>query len=62
MLSDYAEFVYKCTDFYHPGDEGGIMWNDPDIGVNWNIDFEPILSEKDKKQPRLKDLNTKEIL
>lgn len=35
VLSDVAEFCYKCTDFYHPGDEGGLAWNDPVIGVNW---------------------------
>lgn len=35
MLSDYAEFAYKCTDFYHPNDEGGLAWNDPQIGVEW---------------------------
>lgn len=35
VLSDEAEFCYKCTDYYHPGDEGGIAWNDPDIGVVW---------------------------
>jgi len=35
VLSDYAEFCYKCTDFYHPGDEGGLAWNDPEIGVDW---------------------------
>ncbi|MDI6619041.1 MAG: dTDP-4-dehydrorhamnose 3,5-epimerase [Clostridiales bacterium] len=49
VLSDEAEFVYKCTDFYHPEDEGGIIWNDPDIGIKWpleNID-NVILSEKD---------------
>ena len=74
VLSDTAEFCYKCTDFYHPGDEGGIIWNDPDIGIKWPHvvmndnraagadDFEEatlddgtpiLLSEKDKKQPRL---------
>ncbi|MBO4748677.1 MAG: dTDP-4-dehydrorhamnose 3,5-epimerase, partial [Lachnospiraceae bacterium] len=37
VLSDYAEFCYKCTDFYHPGDEGGLAYNDPDIGVEWPI-------------------------
>ena len=37
VLSDYAEFCYKCTDFYHPGDEGGLMWNDPDIAVKWPL-------------------------
>ena len=35
VLSDYAEFCYKCTDFYHPGDEGGLAWNDPAIGIQW---------------------------
>ena len=35
VLSDYAEFCYKCTDFYHPGDEGGLAWNDPAIGISW---------------------------
>ena len=51
VLSDEAEFAYKCTDFYHPGDEGGIIWNDPDIGIQWPIaeDMELILSEKDTK-------------
>lgn len=37
VLSDTAEFCYKCTDFYHPGDEGGIAWNDPSIGIDWGI-------------------------
>lgn len=35
VLSDVAEFCYKCTDFYHPGDEGGLAWNDPEIGISW---------------------------
>lgn len=35
VLSDIAEFCYKCTDFYHPGDEGGMAWNDPEIGIDW---------------------------
>lgn len=35
VLSDEAEFCYKCTDFYHPGDEGGLAWNDPEIGIRW---------------------------
>ena len=51
VLSDEAEFVYKCTDFYHPGDEGGMAWNDPDIGVEWPVPegMELILSDKDQK-------------
>ena len=35
VLSDIAEFCYKCTEFYHPGDEGGMAWNDPEIGITW---------------------------
>ena len=50
VLSDYAEFAYKCTDFYHPGDEGGLKYDDPDIGVEWPLCGEAlIMSEKDKK-------------
>jgi len=58
VLSDEAEFFYKCTDFYYPDDEGGIIWNDPDINIQWPLEGieEVILSEKDKKWPRLKDL------
>lgn len=55
VVSDYAEFAYKCDDFYHPDDEGGIMWNDPDIGIDWGDVSGVILSEKDKKHPLLKD-------
>ena len=56
VLSDEAEFCYKCTDFYHPGDEGGIRWDDPTIGVKWPlIEGAPlIMSEKDQKWPTLK--------
>ena len=51
VLSDEAEFAYKCTDFYHPGDEGGLAWNDPEIGVEWPIEegMELIISDKDQK-------------
>ena len=61
VLSDTAEFCYKCTDFYHPGDEGGLLWSDPDIGIEWpEIDAEILLSDKDKIQPTLKEfLNEK---
>ncbi len=58
VLSDHAEFTYKCTELYHPNDEGGIIYNDPDIGINWPVDegMELIFSEKDKKWPTLKEL------
>ena len=57
VLSDEAVFAYKVTDFYHPGDEGGILWNDPDIAVEWPItdDMTVLLSDKDKVQPCFKD-------
>lgn len=56
-LEDGTEFLYKCTEVYHPEDEGGIIWNDPDLDIKWPIDFEPQLSEKDTKHPQFKDLN-----
>ena len=57
VLSDEAEFVYKVDDFYHPNDEGGLMWNDPDIAINWPIEegMKIILSEKDKVNPFFRD-------
>lgn len=55
VLSDYAEFAYKCDEVYHPKDEGGIIWNDPDIAVKWPEAGTIILSEKDKKNPSLKE-------
>ena len=55
-LEDDTEFVYKCDEFYHPEDEGGLIWNDSDIGIKWPID-NPILSEKDQEFPTLKELN-----
>ena len=55
VRSETAEFCYKVTDFYHPGDEGGIMWNDPEIGIDWGDVSDVILSEKDKCHPKLSD-------
>lgn len=58
VLSDEAEFVYKVDDFYHPNDEGGLMWNDPDIAIEWPIEegMEIKLSDKDKLHPPFKNL------
>ena len=61
VLSDYAEFCYKCDDVYHPGDEGGLMWNDPALGIEWpplegDAAFDPaklVLSDKDRHHPPL---------
>ncbi|MBR6080811.1 MAG: dTDP-4-dehydrorhamnose 3,5-epimerase [Treponema sp.] len=61
VLSDSAVFAYKCTDFYDPKGEGGLMWNDPTIGIDWKSvapEIEPLLSEKDGKHPAF-DLNGK---
>lgn len=60
VLSDIAEFTYKCTDFYNPGDEGGIKWDDPEIGIEWPMDDidELILSEKDQKWKTLAETET----
>lgn len=51
VLSEYAEFAYKCTDFYHPNDEGGLLWKDSAIGVNWPVTDEEalIISDKDTR-------------
>ena len=60
VLSDTAEFAYKCDDFYHPEEEGGIIYNDEDVNIEWPaIDAEYILSEKDQKHPGLKAANIK---
>ena len=61
VLSDEAEFVYKCTEFYHGEDESGIIWNDEDIGIDWPLDdiSEVILSDKDKEWLKLKESKIK---
>lgn len=54
-LTDEVEFLYKADNYYAPEADGGIRWNDPEIGVDWGVD-KPILSAKDEKNPFLKDL------
>lgn len=56
-LTDNVEFLYKADNLYAPEADGGIRWNDPDIGVNWGIDT-PVLSEKDSRSPWLRDAVT----
>lgn len=60
VLSDIAEFCYKCDDVYHPNDEGGLMWNDPEIGIEWPIPegMELVLSEKDRAHPSISELDS----
>lgn len=55
VLSETATFCYKCDELYHPEDEGGLMWNDPDIGIEWPYVEEVLLSEKDKLHKPLRD-------
>jgi dTDP-4-dehydrorhamnose 3,5-epimerase len=54
-LTNSVQFLYKCSDFYDPGDERGILWNDTDLSINWGITG-PIISEKDAKNPRLREV------
>jgi dTDP-4-dehydrorhamnose 3,5-epimerase len=54
VLSEYADVVYKCTDYYHPASERGVAWNDPELAIDWRLG-EVMLSAKDQANPRLKD-------
>ncbi|MFK8020380.1 MAG: dTDP-4-dehydrorhamnose 3,5-epimerase [Pseudomonadales bacterium] len=56
VTSDIADFQYKCTDYYNPADEGGIIWNDPEVGIEWPI-ADPQLSGKDAVLPTLSELH-----
>ena len=60
VMPETAEFVYKCTRFYDPSDEGGLMWNDPEIGIDWPVpeNAELLLSEKDQHHQPLKDFES----
>jgi dTDP-4-dehydrorhamnose 3,5-epimerase len=55
-MSDNVDFLYKCSDYYSPQDERGIIWNDPDLGIEWPVK-EPFLSPKDTEYPQLKNTN-----
>ena len=56
VISDFADFEYKVTDYYDPNDEGSIRWNDPELNISWPISKEPLLSEKDSKAPFFKEV------
>ena len=64
VMSETAEFVYKCTRFYDPSDEGGLMWNDPEIGIDWPVpeNAELLLSEKDQHHQPLKDFESLSLI
>lgn len=62
VLTDEAEILYKTSGEYAPNAERGIMWNDKEININWGINFEPLLSEKDKIQPKLSEINKEELI
>ncbi|MBR8829986.1 MAG: dTDP-4-dehydrorhamnose 3,5-epimerase [Chroococcopsis gigantea SAG 12.99] len=62
VLSEYADFLYKTTNYYAPEYDRAILWNDPDIGIDWGITGEPILSAKDRSAKLLKDADIFESL
>jgi dTDP-4-dehydrorhamnose 3,5-epimerase len=55
-LEDNTCILYKVDDYYSPIDDGGIIWNDPDLNIDWPLDGSPVVSEKDEKLPNFKDL------
>jgi len=61
-LSDEVELLYKASGEYSPQCDRGILWNDNDINIDWGIDFEPLLSDKDKIQPKLCEINKEELI
>ena len=62
VLSNEAELLYKASGEYAPEYDRGVLWNDREINVDWGIDFDPVLSPKDKKLPTLKNINTDELI
>lgn len=62
VLSDEAELLYKTGGEYNPQADRGILWNDKDINIDWEIDFEPIVSTKDKNQQKLCEINKEELV
>lgn len=61
VLSDEAELLYKASKEYSPQNDKGIRWNDPAININWGVDFEPLISEKDSKQPFLSEITQEDL-
>jgi dTDP-4-dehydrorhamnose 3,5-epimerase len=61
VLSETADFLYKCDDFYYADDEFGIAWDDPGIGIQWNVDGPPVLSRKDRQNPTLATIDSEAL-
>jgi len=61
VISDVADFIYKCTDLYHPEDEGHVLWNDPEIGIQWPMEKGLSLSEKDRLSPLLSSIHKQKL-
>lgn len=61
VRSEFAEISYKVGSEYNPKADRGILWSDKDINIDWNLDFEPVLSEKDRALPLLQDINKEEL-
>ena len=60
VLSDNALVYYKCSDYYYPDGERGLLWDDPELGIDWKV-TDPIISEKDRYQPRLQEITTEDL-
>ena len=60
VISETATVIYKCSDYYHPEDEGGILWSDPQVGIEWPVE-QPAVSEKDEKLPLLSALGSAQL-
>ena len=60
VLSDNALVYYKCSDYYYPDGERGLLWDDPELGIDWKV-TDPIISEKDRYQPRLQEIRTEDL-
>ena len=60
VLTDEVDFIYKCTDYYHPTSEIGVLWNDPDLNIPWPVN-QPIIATRDQNFPKLKDIASNKL-
>jgi dTDP-4-dehydrorhamnose 3,5-epimerase len=61
VVSETAVVLYKCTDFYHPQAEGGVLWNDPELAITWPVRATPVLSPKDARYPLLREIPAEQL-